>query len=204
MLAISSCLGLLPAWVRDEIEVSPSSRYMKWLAEEYHLIMSRETADQITESLAIVLQKRFGGYFSKRMVENILCKVYRRRTNNKSDEKFWDLLFPRQMLFSCEGEALVINYPGRRPRVRVVGALVGEWALGRESMDMDQLCRSLGLLGNGLPSKQEITDWTVPNALMFGKGMYRKNGLSENRIPIDCQMELATRLEKLSRKLRVK
>ena len=76
MLAISSCLGLLPSWVRDKIEVSPTSRYMKWLAKGYNLTMTKETAQQITKSLVVLLSHQFGGHFSKRKIENILCKVY--------------------------------------------------------------------------------------------------------------------------------
>jgi hypothetical protein len=79
MLAISSCFGLLPSWVHDEIEVSPSLRYMQWLAKEYHLMMTKETAQQITESLVTILTRRFGGYFSMRKLKNILCKVNRRK-----------------------------------------------------------------------------------------------------------------------------
>ena len=203
MLAISSCLGLLPSWVRDKIEVSSSSWYMKWLAEEYHLMMTKELVQQIAESMRTVLTQRFGGYFSMRKVENILCKVYRRKNNNKSEERFCDLIFPEQMLFSGEGDDLVITYPGRRPPTRVRGALVGEWALGSETLSMEELIRSLGMVGNGLPSMREISAWTVPNALMFGRARRRMNYNLVHQVPVDCRCTLDTRFNELSRKLRL-
>jgi hypothetical protein len=206
MLAISSCFGLLPTWVRDEIEVTKSSRYMKWLAEEYHLTMTTGTVQQITEGLKTVLTKRFGGYFSIRKLENILCKVYRRRNNSRSDDTFCDLIFPGQMIFVCDGDDLVITYPGGRlPPARVGGALVGEWALGSESMGMDSLIQSLGLIGNGLPSMKELEAWKVPNALMFGRATARKKWYNlEHRVPVGCRATLDARFNELSRKLRLK
>jgi hypothetical protein len=72
-------------------------------------------------------------------LENLLCKVCRRKNNNKSDERYCYLIFPGQMLFSGEGGNLVITYPGRQPPACVRGALVGEWALGSETLAMKQL-----------------------------------------------------------------
>jgi hypothetical protein len=166
--------------------------------------MTKETAQQITESLMTVLTKRFGGYFSRRKLENILCKVYRRKNNNKSDERFCNLIFPGQMLFSCDGDNLVITYPGRLPPACVGGTLVGKWALRSESMGMEQLIQSLGIIGNGLPSMKEIMAWTVPNALMFGKARCRKMYNLEHWVLVNCRSTLDTRFNKLSRKLRMK
>ena len=205
MLAISSCLGLLPSWVRDEIEVSPTSRYMKWLAKEYNLTMTKETAEQITESLVVLLSHRFGGRFSKRKIENILCKVYRRKTNNKSDERFCDLIFAGQMLFSSngDGEEFVIKYPSGKPPTIVSGGLVREWPLGRDSLGMVELLQSIGILGNGLPSLQELSSWSVPNALMFGKANRKKDYILEHRVRVQCRALLASKFDGLSRKLRL-
>jgi hypothetical protein len=86
----------------------------------------------------------------------------------------------------------------------VRGALVGEWALGSETLAMKQLIWSLGMIGNGLPSMKEILAWTVPNALIFGKASCQKNYNLVHLVPVDCRCTLSTRFNKLSRKLRLK
>jgi hypothetical protein len=109
------------------------------------------------------------------------------------------------MLFSCDGDNLVITYPGRLPPARVGEALVGNWALGSESMGIEQLIQSLGIIGNGLPSMKEIMAWTVPNALMFVKARCRKKWYNlEHQVLVNCQSTLDTRFNELSRKLRLK
>jgi hypothetical protein len=100
ILGICSCLGLLPSWVRGEIEVSPSSRYMQWFSSRFNLPTSRDSMEQLAETVRHALTKRYQTPFSRRKVENVLCKVYRSRTGSLSDKKFCDLVFPGQMIFT--------------------------------------------------------------------------------------------------------
>jgi hypothetical protein len=85
VLGICLCLGLLPSWVRDKIEVVPSSRFMQWfLLEKFKLPSNAETIEQITENLRHALSSRYGISFTRRMVENVLCKVFRNGTGSNS------------------------------------------------------------------------------------------------------------------------
>ena len=104
VLGICSCLGLLPSWVRGEIEVSPSSRYMQWFLGKFKLPATVDSMEQITETIRHALSSRYQIPFSRRKVENILCKVYRTRSGSLSDKKFCYLIFPVQMLVTSEGD----------------------------------------------------------------------------------------------------
>jgi hypothetical protein len=88
VLGICSCRGLLPSWVRGEIEVSPSSRYMQWFSSRFKLPTSSDSMEQLTErTVRHALTERYQTRFSRREVENVLCKVYRSPTGSLSDKE---------------------------------------------------------------------------------------------------------------------
>jgi hypothetical protein len=76
VLGICSCLGLLPSWVQDEIKVSPSSRYMQWFSSRFKLPTSQDSMEQLTETVIHALTERHQTSFSRRKVQNVLCKVH--------------------------------------------------------------------------------------------------------------------------------
>ena len=106
VLGICSTLSLLPAWVQGEIEVSPSTWYMQWFSSKFGLSTSSDTMEEITETVRHALTSRYGTPFSRRKVENILCKVYRTRTGSNSDKKFCDIV----SLGKCYPHRKVPNY----------------------------------------------------------------------------------------------
>ena len=62
-----------------------------------------------------VLKTRYTGTFSRRMVENLLCKVFRKYTKVQSDTRFHDILLPKQNLYSVyENLILVMSADGKK------------------------------------------------------------------------------------------
>jgi hypothetical protein len=102
LVAIGGTLGLLPLWVTSEIEIHRGCS-ITWLLTK-HFPDKTERAkikvDDVISNVMAALRTRCGDNLSRRTVENIVCKVFRRYTKNKSDALFSDILLPNQNLYS--------------------------------------------------------------------------------------------------------
>jgi hypothetical protein len=110
LVAIAGTIGLLPLWVTTEIEIH-HSRSMKWLLTKFFADAkerSRIKVDDVIANLTAALKTRYGGHFSRRMVENIVCKVFRKHTRNQSDTRFHDIWLPEQNLYSVYENLIVV------------------------------------------------------------------------------------------------
>ena len=156
VLGICSCLGLLPAWVRGEIEVASSSRYMQWFLGKFKLKATVDSMEQITETVRHALSSRYQIPFSRRKVENVLCKVYRTRSGSTSDKKFCDLIFPGQMLFTCEGNRLRVSFPSNDAAKDSLAELylAQRWAFDNMLLSVDAIIRRLGISDKGVPTNK--------------------------------------------------
>jgi hypothetical protein len=199
-----SCLGLLPAWVRAEIEVSPPTRYMQWFTSKFGLSTSSETMEQITETVRHALSSRYGIPFSWRQVENVLCKVYRTRTGSNSDKKCCDIVFPGQMLFTLEGAGLRVSFPSNPESedILVDDYLVRRWAFDNTFLGVEEMNGTLGISDRGVPSNQEASDWSVPDALMFGRAKTKVDFDTCHQVQVACAPFLRSAFQKISRSLR--
>jgi hypothetical protein len=204
VLGICSCLGLLPSWVRGEVEVSPSSRYMQWFFEKFELPSSSDTVEQITENLRHALSTRYGIFVSRRKVENVLCKHYRMRTDSRSDARFCDLAFKGQMLFECEGEGLRITYPSTTnfEDCFVEDYLVTKWTFGNTLLSVEDINGKLGMSDKGVPTSKEASDWTVPDGLMVGRAHTKVEFDICHKIEVKCTNFFRMHLQKVANKLR--
>jgi hypothetical protein len=111
LVAIAGSLGLLPLWVTTEIEVH-KGRAMKWLLEKFfpnEKERKRIKLDDVISNIMGALKTTTGCEFSRRTVENIICKIFRRHTRNRSDGLFWDILVPDQNLYSVQGNAIHVR-----------------------------------------------------------------------------------------------
>jgi hypothetical protein len=204
ILGIGACLGLLPSWVRDEIEVSGSSRYMKWFLSKFDLPNGADTLDQITETLRHALSTRYQFPFSRRMVENILCKVYRIATESNSDNRFCDLAFAGQMLFKTESKGLRVSFPlasGLQDTL-VDDYLITKWAFGNTIISVEEIIGKLGMSDKGVPTAKESKNWSVPYALMFARSRTRIDFDIGHRVEVGCQKYFQFHFQKISKKLR--
>jgi hypothetical protein len=205
ILGICSCLGLLPTWVRSEIEVSSTkSRYMKWFLEYFNLPSCPDTLEQIMENLRSTLSSRYGVPFTRRKLENILCKVYRNRTGSTSDQKYYDLAFLGQMLFECEGDALRISYlSGSEFHSTLVDDfLVSKWSFQNTLLTVEDILGRLGMSDKGVPTSKEASNWSVPDSLMFGRSKTTVEFDISHRVVASCNELFRFNLEKICSKLR--
>ncbi len=206
VLCICSCIGLLPAWVRGEIEVSSSSRYMKWFLEKFHLPSNAETLEQITENLRHALTRRFGIPFTRRIIENVLCKVYRNRIESTSDQRFCDLAFWGQMIFTCEGDGLRISLPSKSNReaddTLVEDFLVKKWSFGNTILSVEDINGKLGMSEKGVPTPKEASNWSVPYALIFGRAQTKVGFDLNHKVEMTCTGFLLHNLQNISKELR--
>lgn len=204
VLGICSCIGLLPAWVRNEIEVSSSSRYMRWFLGEFEIPSGPESLDQITESLRHALEYRFGILFSRRTIENILCKVYRNRTKSTSDARFCDLAFLGQIQVTCEGDGLRISFDPRTglQDTFVDDYLITRWAFGNTLLSVEEMNGRLGTSLRGVPSATEASVWSVPDPMMFPRSQTTLDFDIGDKVEVSCDRLLRTNFERVSQKLR--
>jgi hypothetical protein len=200
VLGFCSCLGLLPSWLQDKIEVAASNRYMKWFLGEFNLPGTPYTMEQITESLKHALSTSHGIPFSSRKVKNVLCKVYRNQTDSTSDKRFCDLAFKGQMLFTCEGKGLRIYFPSETglPNTVVGDYLVTKWAFGNTLLLVEDIVGSLGMSDKGVPTSKEAENWTVPLALMFGQAHTEVEFDIGHNVEVLCDKFFKFRFRKLS------
>jgi hypothetical protein len=102
LVAIAGTLRLLPLWVTTEIEIH-KGRPVTWLLSKFFTDTSERAkikVDDVVSNIMAALKTRSSGDFSRRTVENIVCKIFRRHTKNQSDGLFYDILLPKQNLYS--------------------------------------------------------------------------------------------------------
>jgi hypothetical protein len=190
--------------VRGEIEVSASSRYMKWFISKFNLPSTAETMEQITETVRHALRSQYQEPFSRRKTENVLCKTYQSRTGSLSDQTFCDLAFLGQMLFTCEGNGLRISFPSNMEAedIFVNLYLVKKWAFQNTLLSVDDIVAKLGISDKGVPSANEASAWSVPEAIMFGRAKTKLDFEVAHKVPVTCGSYLQTSLQHICRSLR--
>ena len=110
LVAIAGTLGVLPLWVTSEIEIH-KGRSITWLLTKFFPDKQERTkikVDDVVANVKAALTTRCDTNFSRRTVENIVCKVFRRYTKNKSDAWFHDILLPQQNLYSVKQKAVQV------------------------------------------------------------------------------------------------
>mgnify|MGYP000388264796 CR=1 FL=1 len=204
ILGICSCLGLLPTWVRSEIEVSATkSRYIQWFLEYFTLPSCPDTLEQIMENLRSTLSSRYGVLFTRRKLENILCKVYRNRTGSTSDQKYYDLAFLGQIFFDCKGDALHILFLSGSEfhNTLVDDFLVTKWWFGNTLLTVEDIVGKLRMSNKGVPTSKEASNWSVPDSLMFGRSKTTVEFDISHRVVASCNELFRFNLEKICSKL---
>jgi hypothetical protein len=85
LVATASTLGLLPLWITSDIEIH-KSRSILWLLSKF-IDDKKEgahiKADEVVSNVMATLKTHFLGHFSRRTVENIICKVFRMHAKKK-------------------------------------------------------------------------------------------------------------------------
>jgi hypothetical protein len=102
LVAIPGTLGLLPLWVTGEIEIH-RGRLITWLLTKFFLDKKERLKIKVNDVISNVmaaLTTRSEDNFTRRTVENIVCKVFRRYTKTNSDALFHDILLPNQSIYS--------------------------------------------------------------------------------------------------------
>ena len=92
LVAIAGTLGFLPLWVTSEIEIH-KGKPLNWLLMKFFDDKAERTkikVDDVISNIMAALKTRYSVEFTKRTVENIVCKVYRVHTKNKTDGRFFD------------------------------------------------------------------------------------------------------------------
>jgi hypothetical protein len=118
---------------------------MQWFLGKFKLKATIDLMEQITETIRHALSSRYQIPFSRRKVENILCKVYQTRSGSLSGKNFCDLIFPGQMLFTCEGDILRESFPSNEAAEDslVDLYLVQRWGFHNSMLTVDEIIGKL-------------------------------------------------------------
>lgn len=105
-LGEKSCLGLLPAWIREHAEIRDDSRAVTYFQHKYGRIkqLRGEGLRRFSKDVRATIADRFGVPVSVRKVENIFCKVY--WLMNGKDNMWHDMLLSAQPLFRFPTEKI--------------------------------------------------------------------------------------------------
>jgi hypothetical protein len=166
-MALMAQIGLLPAWIREEAVVSPTSKYMKYFCDKFDVDKSLLLAG--CEKFVLTVQAAFNSRFPNRKftvreIENVLCKVFRL---DKSTEHHWfDLFFPLQNTFSFQGDKILICSPDQNSPQETEGCLINRWPYGDTVMGVDAIVHSMNL-GSIMPTDESIASFVVPRQLLF-------------------------------------
>ena len=126
-IAVFSTLGTYPLWLCSHMDLH-RSRAIAWMIDNHVPTSSRSNirVEQMFLNIFHALKTRFPEErFTKRIVENIICKVYRKlASGNNSDRLFFDLHFPKQVVFSVDGDKVVGYLEGSGTVVEQGGSLI--------------------------------------------------------------------------------
>ena len=164
-----SCLGLLPAWCRDYAIMEPENRAVLFFNERFRLHKKLNTAelDRFFKTLAQRFKVAFNKPFSRRLLENILCKAYR-ILNYKVGQrrpKWCDILVPGQLLFEFENELLKITYPDGSIADYELNCLIHRYPFGEKLVTMAEMVRELGLPST-MPEDKRLRQYVFYSKVM--------------------------------------
>jgi hypothetical protein len=188
LVAIAGTLGLLPLWVTMEIEIH-KGRSLVWLLEKFFedkQERSQIKSDDVISNVMAALKTRHGCDFSKRSVENIVCKVFRRHTKNNSDDLFHDILLPKQNLYTVQGNHLRIMSADGRSTHKQKGPLLNMVPFGGKYITMEAVRAHVP------------QDWPSWDPTIEGLGPTFMEGLFNGRRDTypDFQFEVVTKIPK--------
>jgi hypothetical protein len=159
--------------------------------------------EQTMETVRYALSTRYQIAFSCRKVKKVLCKVYQSQSGSLSDKKFCDLVFPGQILFTCEGDGLRVLFPLNLEAedTLVELYLVQEWAFDNTLLSVEEIIGKVGISDKGVPTNKEASNWLVPGALMFGGAKTKLDFNICHQVPVSCAPFLQQSLQMISHSL---
>jgi hypothetical protein len=80
--------------------------------------------------------------------------------------------------------------------------LITKWAFGNTLISVEEIIGKLGMSDKGVPTAKETQDWSVPDALMFGRAKTMVDFDLGHRVDVRCQKYLQNQLRMISKKLR--
>lgn len=146
-----ACLGLLPAWCRDYAITDPTSRVVQYFNDEFELKKKLNATElrRFMKTLAQRFQVAFERTFTKRVLENILCKVYRvlnnPKTNKSVKEKWCDTLQQGQVLFNFRPNSIQITFSDGSSEIIEGDAAITRFPYGDSLLPMAEIVIQLGL-----------------------------------------------------------
>jgi hypothetical protein len=166
-MALMAQIGLLPAWIREEAVVSPSSKYMRFFSGKYDIDKALLLAG--CEKFVLTIQAAFDSQFTNhkftiREIENILCKVF--CLDHSSDHRWCDLLFPLQNIISFQGDNILIYSPEKASPQETQGYLINRWPYGKTVVDMAEMVRLMNL-GSIMLTDNSTASFKVPHELLY-------------------------------------
>ena len=192
-LAILSLLGLMPSWVRLEVEYSRDAKYMIHFSKCYFKETKFQTNTRMLQIMATMKRaleiETERDNIPDRVVENVLCKTYRMEIGNYS--KYSEILLPGQLLF-CDGvhedDFLQVIYPPGSPPgwapQRVLGpSLINQWPCGNKFISTSKFIERFGINTTQISTAPQFLGDKLPNEMLH-QGILKGSSV---RIPLpDC------------------
>jgi hypothetical protein len=124
-VAIAGTLGFLPSWVTLEIEINKEGRPLKWLLTKFFGDKTegkKIKVDDVISNIMAALKTRYETDVTRCSMENIVCKVYRKYTENNSNSLFFNILIPDQNLYSVQGNYVQVTSADGELKQKIKGS----------------------------------------------------------------------------------
>lgn len=151
-------LGLLPPWCRELAIVEPSSQVIKFVNTRYDLKRKLKglELDRFFKTWSARFEHLFGYPFSKRYLENVLCKAYRVLANEIGN--WYDTIQLGQLVFLFRGDTVVITNADGDMETIPGKAVINRFPYADSLLTMEDLVVELGL-PTTLPSEQRMSTY---------------------------------------------
>ncbi len=101
-IGILSSVGLLPSWYLKSAIIKADSTYMKYFQNAYYMgHLDNAGIDRVANHLKRAIKKSLNYCISTRILENLLCKIYRMVSPTANDVQWKDLYMLYQPVIFC-------------------------------------------------------------------------------------------------------
>ena len=158
-IGILSSVGLLPSWYLKAAVIKADSTYMKHFRKVHYMGNLDNTGmDRVANHLIRSINKSLNCCISMRILENVLCKMYRTVCPTANDDHWKDLLMLYQPVIFCnaDDDSWTILHSdgnmemGKGPLIRCV-----PW--GQEAVNMQHLHECITFPCANLPTKSVMS-----------------------------------------------
>ena len=170
IIGMLSIVGLLPEWVQHEIMFDNTTRSAKFLREMYSLKEGSTQAGyrNLLSTLRTALENNIGRCFPPRILENVVCKLFREKSPDAESRnaRFVDFLLLNQPVFTYDSNGISIFSKGNGRET--VESFIEKFPYNGSQLTMREIATKLNITqGRTFPKDEEIRQFRMTAELFL-------------------------------------